>query len=63
MRVTDGVPAVTDGPYAEAKEYLGSFTIVDCDGLERVVEIAAQNPASRYWGVEVKSLLHEADVG
>ena len=63
MRVTDGVPAVTDGPYAEAKEYLGSFTIVDCDNLERALEIASQNPASRYWGVEVKALLHEADVG
>ena len=29
VRVGAGVPAVTDGPYAEAKEYLGSFTIVD----------------------------------
>ena len=63
VRVTDGVPMVTDGPYAEAKEYLGSFTIVDCDSVERALEIAAQNPASRYWGVEVKALLHEADVG
>lgn len=63
VRVTDGAPAVTDGPYAEAKEYLGSFTIVDCDSVERALEIAAQNPASRYWGVEVKALLHEADVG
>ena len=63
VRVPDGVPAVTDGPYAEVKEYLGSFTIVDCDNLERALEIASQNPASRYWGVEVKALLHEADVG
>ena len=63
VRVTDGVPAVTDGPYAEAKEYLGSFTVVDCDNLDRALEIASQNPASRYWGVEVKALLHEADVG
>jgi len=63
VRVTDGVPAVTDGPYAEAKEYLGSFTIVDCENLERALEIASQNPASRYWGMEVKALLHEADVG
>ena len=31
VRVQDGVPAVTDGPYIEAKEYLGSFTIVDCE--------------------------------
>jgi hypothetical protein len=47
--VTGGTPVVTDGPYAEAKEYLGSFTIVDCDSLERALEIAARNPAARYW--------------
>ena len=54
VRVTAGAPVVTDGPYAEAKEYLGSFTIVDCDSLERALEIAARNPAARYWGVEVR---------
>jgi hypothetical protein len=62
VRVTDGTPVVTDGPYAEAKEYLGSFTILDCDSLERALEIAARNPASRHWGVEVRPLMHEANV-
>jgi hypothetical protein len=62
VRVAGGMPVVTDGPYAEAKEYLGSFTIVDCDSLERALEIAAHNPAARYWGVEVRPLMHEADV-
>ena len=62
VRVTDGPPAVTDGPYAEAKEHLASFTIVDCDSLDRALEIAALNPAARYVGVEVKPLLMEADV-
>jgi len=61
VRATDGPPAVTDGPYVEAKEYLGSFTIVDCDSEERALEIAAMNPAARYSGVEVRALLHEAD--
>ena len=63
VRVVDGMPVVTDGPYVEAKEYLGSFTIVDCDSLERALEIAARNPAARYWGVEVRPLMHEANVG
>ena len=62
VRVRDGVPAVTDGPYAEAKEYLASFTIVDCENLERALEIAARNPAAGKVGVEVKPLLHEANV-
>jgi hypothetical protein len=62
VRVTGGAPVVTDGPYAEAKEYLGSFSILDCDTLERALEIAARNPSARYWGVEVRPLLHEANV-
>jgi hypothetical protein len=63
VRVADGAPVVTDGPYAEAKEYLGSFTVLDCDSLERALEIAARNPSARHWGVEVRPLMHEADVG
>ena len=62
VRVAGGTPVVTDGPYAEAKEYLGSFTIVDCDSLERALEIAARNPSARHWGVEVRPLMHEANV-
>jgi hypothetical protein len=62
VRVTDGTPAVTDGPFLEAKEYLASFTIVDCDSYERALEIAARNPASRFVGVEVRPIAHEADL-
>ena len=62
VRVTGGTPVITDGPYAEAKEFLGSFSIVDCDSLERALEIAARAPSARYWGVEVRPLMDEADV-
>ncbi len=62
VRVTGGTPAVTDGPYGEAKEYLASFTIVDCDSLEQALEIAARNPSARHWGGEVRPLMHEANV-
>ena len=58
--VRKGETTRVDGPYAEAKEYLGSFTIVSCESLDRALEIAAQNPSSRYWGIEVRPLLHEA---
>ena len=60
VRTGNGVPAVTDGPFAEAKEYLASFTIVDVESYERALEIAARNPASRLVGVEVRPLTHEA---
>lgn len=60
VRLQDGVPAVTDGPYIEAKEYLGSFDIVDCESLERALEIAARVPFAKYGSVEVRPLMHEA---
>jgi hypothetical protein len=60
VRVENGASVVTDGPYIEAKEYLGSFTIVDCESLERALEIAGANPAAQFLSVEVRPLEHEA---
>ena len=61
VTVKDGTRFVTDGPYLEAKEFLGSFSVIECASLERALEIAALNPASKYTGVEVRPLEHEAD--
>jgi hypothetical protein len=60
VTLVDGTPTVTDGPYLEAKEYLGSFDIVDVDSLERALEIAARVPFARIGQVEVRPLMHEA---
>jgi hypothetical protein len=62
VRVEDGERVVTDGPFLETKEYLGSFTIVDVDSLDRALEIAAANPSARLGGIEVKPLVTEADL-
>jgi hypothetical protein len=59
VRVADGAVVVTDGPYIEAKEYLGSFYVVDCESLERAIEIAAEMPAARFTDVEVRPLMNE----
>jgi hypothetical protein len=53
-----GERTVTDGPYIETKEYIGSFTIVDVDSEERALEIAAENPAAELTRIEVRALLH-----
>jgi hypothetical protein len=55
--VRDGVPAVTDGPFAEAKEQMVGYCIVDCDSMDRAVEIAAQWPDALWWGMEVRPIL------
>lgn len=60
VRSRDGATVVSDGPYMEAKECIGSFSIVDCDSLERALEIAANMPTARFSQVEVRPLMHEA---
>jgi hypothetical protein len=42
----NGTPAVTDGPFPEAKEFLAGYWIVDCDSPERAYEIAARASAA-----------------
>lgn len=57
MRVRDGVPAATDGPYVEAKEQLAGYFVVDCDSPERAAEIAARFPDARFAAVEVRPIM------
>jgi hypothetical protein len=42
LQLLDGVPVVTDGPYAEAEEVLAGYWIVECEGFDRATEIAAE---------------------
>lgn len=58
-RVTarDGAVLVADGPFAEAKEHLAGFYLVDCATPERAVEIAAQVPDAQWGLVEVRPVL------
>jgi hypothetical protein len=58
VRVRDGVPAVTDGPFAEAKEQFAGYIMVDCETEERAVEIAARWPDARYFAMEVRPVMH-----
>ena len=64
VHVGDGGTVVTDGPYIEAKEYLGSFYVIDCESLERAIEIAAEMPSAKFTEIEIRPILHEgyADV-
>jgi hypothetical protein len=58
VRVRNGVPAATDGPFAEAKEQLGGYLIVECETEERAVEIAASWPDAKYFAIEVRAIMH-----
>ena len=60
VRRQDGVPAVTDGPYLETKEYIASFYLLDCESEERALQIAADMPWADVEPAEVWPVLHEA---
>jgi hypothetical protein len=60
VRVRGGVPAVTDGPFAEAKEQLAGYLTVDCESPERAVEIAARWPDAKLWAMEVRPVIEPA---
>ena len=57
VRVTEGEVMTTDGPFAEAKEHLAGFFLVDCETMERAVEIAGRVPEAAFGLVEVRPVL------
>ncbi|MDT7741413.1 MAG: hypothetical protein QOE59_491 [Actinomycetota bacterium] len=62
VRVRNGVPVISDGPYLEAKEFLGGYYLVDVADRERALELAGQIPDASIdgLGVEVRPIMFEA---
>ena len=57
VRVRDGQALVVDGPFAETKEQLGGFYMVECDTIDHAVEAAKMCPGARYGSVEVRPVM------
>ena len=57
VRVRDGERNVTDGPYAETKEQLGGFYVLDCKDLDDAIEWAAKIPGARFGSVEIRPVM------
>jgi hypothetical protein len=57
VRVRDGKRLVTDGPFAETREYLGGYFLVDARDLDEAIGIAARIPGARKGTVEVRPVL------
>jgi hypothetical protein len=60
VRPQDGVPVATDGPFAEAKEHMGGYLIVDCESIDRATEIATRWPNARFGAMEVRPIMDTA---
>ena len=56
VRIRDGRRLVTDGPFAETKEVLGGYYILECDDLDTALDAAARCPGAAYGTVEVRPL-------
>jgi hypothetical protein len=57
VRVRDGKTVTTDGPFAETKEQLGGFYVVEAKDLDEAIEFAAQIPNARDGSIEIRPLM------
>jgi hypothetical protein len=55
VRTREGI--LTDGPFAETREQLGGFFLLDADNLDEAIEIAGKIPAGRWGTVEIRPLV------
>ena len=56
VSVRDGKTTTTDGPFAETKEQLGGYYLLDCDNLDDAIAAAAQIPTATYGRIEVRPI-------
>jgi hypothetical protein len=54
VRVRDGELLLTDGPFAETKEQIAGYDVIDCADLDEAIEVAAKHPMARYGLIEVR---------
>ena len=58
VRVRDGERLVTDGPFAETKEQLGGFYLLECKDLDEAIEWAAKIPGAQQGMIEVRPVMN-----
>jgi hypothetical protein len=57
VRIQEGKRLVTDGPFAETREQLGGFFLIDAENLDEAIDIAGQIPAGRWGMVEIRPVI------
>ena len=56
VRVRDGEVLTSDGPFAETKEQLGGFYLVECKDLDEAIEVASRIPGAKHGSIEVRPI-------
>jgi hypothetical protein len=57
IRIDNGKPLITDGPFAETREQLGGYFVVNARNLDEAIDIAARIPAGRKGTVEIRPMM------
>jgi hypothetical protein len=57
VRVRGAQVLLSDGPFAETKEVIGGFSLIECADLDEALEVTAKHPAARYGTIEIRPLL------
>jgi len=57
VRVREGETFVTDGPFAETKEFVAGFDVLECADLDEAIEVAAKHPSSWFQAIEIRPFM------
>jgi hypothetical protein len=57
VRVRDDMVLLSDGPFADTKEQIGGFCLIECDDLDEAIEVASKHPAAGFGTIEIRPLL------
>ena len=62
VRVRDGEALMTDGPFAETKEQLGGYYLIDAENLDEAIQVASRIPSARWGSIEIRPVVDFSQV-
>ncbi|HWD69892.1 MAG TPA: YciI family protein [Solirubrobacteraceae bacterium] len=62
VRVRDRDKLISDGPFAATKEFIGGFDLLECEGMEEAIEVAAKHPVAWFNAIELRPIIDDAYV-
>jgi len=61
VRVRDDQTLLSDGPFAETKEFIAGFDLIECDDLDEAIDVAAKHPVAKFHSIEVRPFMFIQD--
>jgi hypothetical protein len=59
VRLSAGEVVLSDGPFAETKEQIAGYDVIECEDLDEAIEVASKHPVARFGAVEVRPFWEE----